>query len=85
MIDADEILTGKSKGEQECSPRDILLESLGKPLSNDIMQAFGTAKKETRGIRPFVKLVDVKGGGEEGIFKILPKNTGIIIGIKGEF
>ena len=86
MIEPDDILTGKPKAkEQEKSPRDILFDSLGEPISDEVMKSFGTFKKESRRIRPFVKLVDVKGGGEEGLFKVLPKNTGIVIGIKGEF
>ena len=85
-IEADEILTGrKTPDGEEWHARNAVLSIIGKPLTKEELAGIGTYHRPKPNPMPYIRLADTKNPNPDGMFKALPKNTAVEVGLKWTF
>lgn len=67
-MDADEVLTGKTKKQPvESTPSDALYSHMGKPVSKEVLKSVFKKKPLLPELNPmpFIKIVELKGKGRK--------------------
>lgn len=84
--EAEAILTGrKPQDGEEWHERNALLGAMGKPLTEEELAAVGKQRPSLPNPAPYIRLADSKNREPDGIFKMLPKNTAVEVGLKWTF